>query len=204
MEMFQQLMLASGLAWASGMRLYAVALVLGVLAHWQIVTLPGQLSLLGHPYVLIASGVLCACEFIADKVPAFDSFWDALHTFIRGPGGATLAAMAVAGGGDSQVTQVIAALLGGTLATGTHLAKAGTRVMINHSPEPVSNWTASASEDVTSLGIIWLAWQHPWLFCGALLLFLLLLAWALPKLWRYIRTLFRKLTAQAQKTNLSS
>lgn len=189
-----QFAFAAGLAWASGMRLYAVCLVLGVLGHFQLLSLPGHLHVLSNPWVIGVSGALCAAEFIADKVPAFDSFWDALHTFIRGPGGAMLATLAVSNGANSELTQVITAIVGGTLATGAHLTKAGTRALANHSPEPVSNWTLSAAEDVTSIGILWLAWQHPVIFCVALAVFIAFMVWALPKLWRLIRATFRRLS----------
>ncbi len=188
-----QFALAAGLAWASGLRLYAVCFALGMLSYFQVLNLPGQLGVLAHPWVLTASGLLCVGEFIADKVPAFDSLWDALHTFIRGPGGAMLAALAVSNGANGEATQIIAALLGGTLATGAHLTKAGTRALANHSPEPFSNWGLSAGEDVASLGIVWLAWQHPALFCVALVAFVALMIWALPKLWRLIRATLRRL-----------
>lgn len=189
-----QFAFAAGLAWASGMRLYAVCLVLGALGHFQLLTLPGHLQVLSNPWAIGASGVLFAAEFIADKVPAFDSLWDALHTFIRGPGGALLATLAVSNGVNSELTQVIAALVGGTLATGAHLTKAGTRALVNHSPEPFSNWTLSASEDVASIGILWLAWQHPVIFCVVLIAFIAFMVWALPKLWRLTRGTFRRLS----------
>ena len=188
-----QFAIAAGLAWASGIRLYAVCLVLGALGHFQLLTLPGHLQVLSNPWVLGVSGALCAAEFIADKVPAFDSIWDAIHTFIRGPGGAILATLAVSNGANSELTQVIAALVGGTLATGAHLTKAGTRALVNHSPEPFSNWGLSAAEDVASVGILWLAWQHPVIFCVVLVAFIAFMVWALPKLWRLIRGMFRHL-----------
>ena len=188
-----QFALAAGLAWASGMRLYAVCFVLSTLGYFQVLTLPGNLHVLSNPWVLGVSGALCAAEFIADKVPAFDSLWDAIHTFIRGPGGALLATLAVSNGANSELTQVIAALVGGTLATGAHLTKAGTRALVNHSPEPFSNWGLSAAEDVVSVGIVWLAWQHPVIFCVVLVAFIAFMVWALPKLWRLIRGMFRRL-----------
>ncbi len=190
---FSQFAFAAGLAWASGMRLYAVCFVLGALGHFQLLTLPGHLHVLANPWALGISGLLCAAEFIADKVPAFDSLWDALQTFIRGPGGALLATLAVSNGANSELTQVMAAMVGGTLATGAALTKAGTRALVNHSPEPFSNWTLSAAEDVASVGIVWLAWQHPVIFCVVLVAFIAFMVWALPKLWRLIRGTFRRL-----------
>lgn len=190
---FSQFAIAAGLAWASGMRLYAVCFVLGALSYFHVLTLPGHLHVLANPWALGISGTLCVAEFVADKVPGFDSLWDALHTFIRGPGGALLATLAVSNGANSELTQVITAMVGGTLATGAHLTKAGTRAMVNHSPEPFSNWTLSALGDVTSLGIVWLAWQYPVIFCVVLAGFIVFMVWALPKLWRLIRGILRRL-----------
>lgn len=185
MDPLTQIALAAGLAWGSGLRLYAVVFAAGMLQRFGGVALPGDLSLLAHDWVLWTSGVLLCGEFLADKVPAFDSLWDALHTFIRIPGGMALAGAVF--GDQGATTQVVAALLGGGIAAGTHLTKAGTRAAINHSPEPFSNWTASFTEDGLVLAGIWLAWQHPWVFLVLLALFLLLVAWLLPKLWRLLR-----------------
>lgn len=185
MDPITQIALAAGLAWGSGLRLYAVVFAAGMLQRFGGVALPGDLSLLAHDWVLWTSGVLLCGEFLADKIPAFDSLWDALHTFIRIPGGMALAGAVF--GDQGAATQVVAALLGGGIAAGTHLTKAGTRAAINHSPEPFSNWTASFAEDGLVLAGIWLAWQHPWVFLVLLALFLLLVAWLLPKLWRLLR-----------------
>lgn len=185
MDPLTQIALAAGLAWGSGLRLYAVVFAAGMLQRFGGVALPGDLSLLAHDWVLWTSGALLCGEFLADKVPAFDSLWDALHTFIRIPGGMALAGAVF--GDQGAATQVVAALLGGGIAAGTHLTKAGTRAAINHSPEPFSNWTASFAEDGLVLAGIWLAWQYPWAFLVLLALFLLLVAWLLPKLWRLLR-----------------
>jgi hypothetical protein len=184
MDPLTQIALAAGLAWGSGLRLYAVVFAAGMLQRFGGVALPGDLSLLAHDWVLWTSGVLLCGEFLADKVPAFDSLWDALQTFIRIPGGMALAGAVF--GDQGAATQVVAALLGGGIAAGTHLTKAGTRAAINHSPEPFSNWTASFAEDGLVLAGIWLAWRHPWVFLVLLALFLLLVAWLLPKLWRLL------------------
>ena len=197
MDAISNLMLTAGLGWASGLRLYAVCFALGLGGKMGWVSLPGQLSLLSHDWLLIASGVMCACEFIADKVPLFDSIWDALHTFVRGPGAAILAYFAV-DASQPEATQALMALFAGTLATGTHLTKAGTRAAINHSPEPFSNWAASFTEDFASLGIVWLAWQHPYICTALLLVFICLMVWLLPKLWRLIIGVLRKLTASTR------
>src|SRR5262245_8494988 len=145
MESLSQLALAGGLAWASGIRLYATIFTIGMLGRFGYLHLPDQLLVLEHTWVLSASGLMVVGEFVADKVPGFDSIWDAIHTFIRIPVGAFLAWGAM---GDSTVpAQVAAAILGGLVTSGTHLAKSGGRAAINTSPEPLSNWTASFGED---------------------------------------------------------
>lgn len=191
-ESVATLALAGGLAWASGLRLYAVAFLVGLAGRMGWLPLPGQLDLLQHDWVLGASGLMLVGEFIADKIPAFDSLWDALHTFVRGPGGAAMAYLVV-GEQASPAAHAAIALMGGSIATATHLTKAGTRVLINHSPEPFSNWAASATEDVASVGLVWLAWQHPVLLVTLLLLFIGVMIWALPKLWGVLRGLQRRL-----------
>jgi uncharacterized membrane protein len=184
--------LAAALAWASGIRLYAVLFTLGLAHKFGWLPLPTDLQLLGHTWVLAATGLLLLMEFFADKLPAIDSAWDALHTFIRIPAGALLAAGIIAPQ-DGPAWALAAGLLGGTITAGTHFTKAGGRALINTSPEPVSNWTASFFEDGLVIFGLWLAWTHPVVFALMLLLFLLLIAWLLPKLWRGINKLFRKI-----------
>lgn len=142
--------LAAGLGWASGLRLYALVFTLGVLGRFAGVHLPGGLDVLAHPLVLGVSGLMLAVEFLADKVAYVDSLWDSVHTFIRIPAGAALAAAVMADQGTAM--QVAMALLGGSLAAGTHLAKSGVRAAINTSPEPVSNVGASLGEDAVVVG----------------------------------------------------
>lgn len=191
MDPITQAALAAGLAWGSGLRLYAVVFAAGLLQRLGYIALPGDLTLLSTDLVLWVSGGMLVGEFLADKVPLFDSLWDAIHTFIRIPGGMALAGAAF--GDSGPAVQVLAALLGGGIAAGTHLTKAGTRAAINHSPEPVTNWSASFAEDGLVLFGVWLAWQYPWVFLALLLVFLLLAAWLLPKLWRLVRETFRRL-----------
>lgn len=179
------LALITGLGWTSGLRFYAVLFFLGLLHRTGMYALPGSLEVLAHPWVLGISGLLFVTEFFADKIPGVDTLWDAIHTFIRIPGGALLAAAAVAGGDPG--LGLAAGLLGGTVAAGTHFAKAGSRALINTSPEPFSNWTASFTEDAVSLGALWMALQYPLLFLGLLALFVLAALWLLPKLWRGVR-----------------
>jgi len=146
---------------------------------------------LQHPWVIGTAGFMLSVEFLVDKVPALDSAWDAIHTFVRIPAGALLAAGAT---GDTLSALTIAAgLLGGTITAGTHLTKAGGRAIINTSPEPFSNWGASLTEDVMVLGGIWFAFQHPLAFLAALALFIVSMIWLLPRLWRGIKAVFRVL-----------
>lgn len=188
--------LAMGAAWASGINLYAAILVLGLLGMTGNMVLPENLQVLTHPLVLGAAGIMYVVEFFADKIPGVDTGWDTLHTFIRIPAGAVLAAGAM--GDVNPAIAVAAGILGGGLAAGSHALKAGTRVLINTSPEPVTNWTASVTEDVAVVGGLWVALHYPWLFIALIVLFVLLLIWVLPKLWRgikkiagFIKRLFR-------------
>lgn len=191
MDLLSQIALALGLAWASGIRLYATVFIAGGLQRLGYVTLPSHLALLSSDWVLIASFVMFVGEFVADKVPVFDTVWDALHTFIRIPAGTLLAWGAF--GNQTPVAQVIMALAGGTLVTGTHLAKAAARAMINHSPEPFSNWVVSFTEDTVVLVGLWLVHAHPLVFLVLLGVFVLFVIWLLPQLWRGVRWVFRKL-----------
>ncbi len=191
----ETLALTLGAGWASGINLYATILMLGLASTLGYAALPPDLAVLGDPMVLAAAGFMYFIEFFADKTPGVDTGWDGLHTFIRIPAGAMLAAGAVSGIDVSMAGELAAGLVGGGLAAGTHLTKAGSRVLINTSPEPVTNWTASFMEDIAVFGGLWAALNHPWAFLVLLLVFLLIIAWALPRLWRAIKTLFRKISA---------
>lgn len=180
--------LTMGVAWASGINLYAAILMLAVLGSSGSMTLPPDLQILAHPAVILAAGVMYVIEFFADKIPGVDTGWDTLHTFIRIPAGAILAAGA-AGGIDPSVS-LAAGLVGGGVAAVSHATKSGTRVLINTSPEPVTNWIASLTEDVTVLLGLWTALNHPVVFLILIAVFLLLMIWLLPKLWRGIKKVF--------------
>jgi len=183
--------LAGGLAWASGIRLYAVLFLAGLLSRLGYLHLPDTLVVLQHPLVLGAAGFMLCVEFLADKIPGLDSLWDGIHTFIRIPAGAVLAAMAM---GDYDPALMIAAgILGGTLAAGTHAAKAGGRALINTSPEPVTNVVASLGEEALVFGGLFTAFHHPAVFLVLLAVFVLLLIWLLPRLWRGLRSILRRL-----------
>jgi hypothetical protein len=191
MEALSIITLALGAAWASGINLYATVLVLGLLGSTGLVALPSGLEVLTSPVVLAVAGVVYVIEFFADKIPGVDSLWDTIHTFIRIPAGALMAAGATAGFGDD--TMVALALLGGAaVAAGSHATKAGSRAMINTSPEPFSNWAASIFEDILVVGGLSLAIFNPTLFIGFLLLFLLVAIWLVPKIWRGLRTIYRR------------
>lgn len=185
MEALSTAALAAGLGWASGVRLYAVLFFLGVLQQAGIYDLPADLQVLAHPWVMGVSGLLFFVEFFADKIPGLDTLWDAVHTFIRIPAGAVLAAASVAGGDPGMA--LAAGLLGGVIAAGSHLTKAGGRALINTSPEPVTNWTTSFTEDALSIGMLWAAIKYPLVFLGLLLAFVVLAVWLLPKLWRGLK-----------------
>lgn len=195
MEQFNEIVniiaLTMGAAWAAGINLYAAIATLGILGVTGDIVLPADLQILANPLVIGAACLMFAVEFVADKMPGVDTGWDTIHTFIRIPAGALLAAGAV--GEVNPAVSLAAALLGGTLAAGTHGLKAGSRLLINTSPEPFTNWTASMLEDILVIGGIWTAVNHPWLFLILLIVFIGLLIWLLPKVWRGIRLLAAKI-----------
>jgi len=188
MDITQTIALTMGVAWASGINLYAAILMLGYMGTTGNIDLPPDLQVLSDPMVMVAAGLMYCVEFFADKVPGVDTVWDTLSTFIRIPAGAILAAGAVGDVGTG--AQLAAAIAGGALATGSHVTKTGTRVLINTSPEPVTNWFASVGEDVAVIAGLWTALYHPVLFIVLLVLFILLCIWLLPKIWRGIKKVF--------------
>ncbi len=205
--LIQTIALTMGVAWASGINLYGTLLALGIMSNTGYVDLPADLQIIGDPLVLAAAGLMYSVEFFADKVPGVDTGWDTLHTFVRIPAGALLAAGAI--GDVTPAAEMAAAIVGGSLAAGTHFTKAGSRVMINTSPEPVSNWAASISEDIAVFAGLWAAVAHPYLFVGLLIAFILLMIWLLPKLWRGIKrvlnffiNLFGNQSNDSSETNL--
>jgi len=195
LQLLQNVALASLLAWASGLRLYCVVFAVGLAGYLGYVELPAGLKVLQHHWVIGAAGVLLLAEFLVDKLPGFDSVWDALHTFIRIPAGALLAAGAT--GDTLSALTVAAGLLGGTITAGTHLAKAGGRVLVNASPEPVSNWIASFTEDAMVVAGICFAFLFPVLFLALLALFAALVIWLAPRLWRGVAGMWRLLRTKA-------
>jgi hypothetical protein len=192
------LAIALGAGWASGLNTYAVVLVLGLAQLFGLATLPHDLQVLGSPWVLAAAAALFALNFLADKIPYVDSLNDVLHTVVRIPAGALLAF----GAADQTTPEiaVIAALLGGTLAAGTHIAKTGSRALINTSPEPFSNIAASVTTDALVIAGLVLAITHPITFMCLLALFVAGLIWLLPKLVRLALLPFRRLMRRRQGT----
>jgi hypothetical protein len=185
-----ELAIAAALAWGSGLRAYAVIFATGLAGALGWVELPGHLDVLQHPLVLGAAGFMTCVELFADKLPWLDSVWDAIHSFIRIPAGAALAAAVFGDAGTS--VAIAAAILGGSLTAAVHAAKAGTRAALNASPEPFSNWTASLTEDAVVPAGLWVAFTHPLVFFALLAVFLaaaLSLAWLL---WRGLAFLTRR------------
>jgi hypothetical protein len=189
METIDVIALTLGVAWASGINLYAAILVLGLMGAGGYTQLPESLTILQDPLVLMAAGIMYFVEFFADKIPGVDSGWDAIHTFIRIPAGAMLAVGAAQGLEINQAAELAAALLGGSLAATSHLTKASTRLIINTSPEPMTNWAASFAEDFAVIGGLWAALNYPLAFILFIVVFVLLAIWLLPKLWRAIKSI---------------
>ena len=194
------LALTMGLAWASGINLYATLLTLGILANTGNIQLPPDLQIVANPLVIGAAGFMYCVEFFADKVPGVDSGWDVIHTFIRIPAGVMLAAGAV--GNVDPAVAIAAGILGGTVTATSHTLKAGSRVLINTSPEPFSNWIASIAEDIAVFIGMYTALHHPLVFLCFFILFILFCIWFLPKLWTGITKLFSTLKGffQGEKT----
>ncbi len=187
MDTIQYIALSMGVAWASGINLYAAVFMLGYLGSTGNIALPPDLMVVTDPLVMTAAGLMYCVEFFADKTPGVDTAWDTIHTFIRIPLGAVLAMTAV--GDTTPAVELAAFLVGGGLTAATHATKTGGRALINTSPEPVTNWTTSIGEDLMVIAGIWAALVHPWLFVMFLLVFIVLMAWLLPKIWRALKTL---------------
>jgi len=183
--------LSMGAAWASGINLYATIFMLGYLGTTGNIDLPPDLMVVTDPLVMTSAGLMYCVEFFADKTPGIDTAWDSLHTFIRIPLGAVLAMGAV--GDMTPAVELAAFIVGGSLAAATHATKTGSRIVINSSPEPVTNWTASIGEDLLVITGIWAALNHPVAFLIALVIFIALMIWLLPKIWRGIKQIFNSI-----------
>jgi hypothetical protein len=193
MNIIQVLGLAMGAAWTAGINLYATVAVLGLLAHYKLAHLPGGLHVLDNWIIIGVALFLYVIEFVADKIPYVDTVWDAVHTFIRVPAGAVLAAAATAD--INTEVQIIAFLVGGGLALTTHGTKASLRAGANLSPEPVTNWTLSLLEDVIAIAAAIIAILSPVVIIGVIAIFLLVFAWIFPKVVRRLRRMFAVLRA---------
>ena len=190
MNIIEILGLTFGASWTAGINLYATVAMLGLLQRFHLVPdLPGGLDVLQNPYIIGVALFLYGIEFVADKIPYVDTLWDAVHTFIRVPAGAVIA---LAGTADLDPTvQTVALLVGGGLALSTHGTKATARAAANTSPEPVSNFALSIVEDIIAVGALILAVFNPVAILVVISIFLLLLAWILPKVVRRIRRMIQ-------------
>ena len=189
----QLLAIAAGLGWASGLRLYAVLFLTGMAGFLGWVSLPTGLTLLQSPLMLGASGFMLFVEFFADKIPGLDSLWDVVHTLVRIPAGAALAAAVF--GADQSSWAMAAALLGGTLAATSHVAKATTRAAVNTSPEPFSNIAMSLLGDGAVPVGLWLSWAHPAVFFVVLAVVFVLMLLAIWVFAKFLRVLARRVGA---------
>jgi len=185
----QLLALAAALGWASGFRLYAAVFLTGFAGWMGWFQLPPGLHVLQHPGVLVASGFMLFAEFFADKIPFVDTIWDTIHTVIRIPAGAALAAGAL--GADSQAMGWIAAILGGSLAATSHAAKMTTRAAVNASPEPFSNVAVSLGEDGLVVFMLWLSATHPVAFAVVLVISIVLAVILLVVMLKLLRKVAR-------------
>lgn len=190
-----QLALALGSSLAAGLNLYITIVTLGLAQRFEVLHLPTELQILANPWVLATAGVLLIIEFFADKIPYLDNTWDAIHTFIRVPAGALLAAGAFSD--FSQQWIWVAALLGGFVSFSSHGAKASARLAVNASPEPFSNWILSFGEDAVSLGVLWLASNHPYMAVGVVIVAVGVCLTILFVFFRFLKLLFRRKPVEA-------
>ena len=192
--------IAAALGWASGLRLYAVVFLTGIAGYLGWVPLPEGLAVLQNPIVLVGSAVLALMEFVVDKIPGLDTLWDGVHTVIRIPAGAALAAAVFSGGGvgDSSAWALLAALLGGTLAATSHTAKATTRAALNTSPEPFSNIAMSLAGDAAVPATLWLAWTYPLWFFPLLAVAVVLAVVLIVVFFKFLRGLLRRFVPSGQ------
>jgi hypothetical protein len=189
-----ELAMSAAMAWGAGLRLYLVVFVVGLLGKLGYVPLPDTLKLLMNPLVLGAAGFMAFVEFFADKIPWLDSAWDAVHTFLRIPAGAALAAGMLGDSGEG--VAMAAALIGGTLTAGTHFGKAGTRAVANTSPEPFSNIGLSLVEDTAVAGGLALAMANPIIFLALLLVFVIALVVLIRFILKGLSAVISKLSAR--------
>jgi Domain of unknown function (DUF4126) len=193
MDMAGLAALAAALGWASGIRLYLVVFITGLAGYMGLIPLPSGLHVLQHPAMLAGSGAMLFVEFFADKIPGVDSLWDMIHTVIRVPAGAALAAGVF--GADSATMGMVAGLLGGTLAATAHATKATTRAAINTSPEPFSNVAMSLAEEGSVMGMMWLATNYPLVFGVVLCMVLALSVLLIVVLIKFLKAALARVAA---------
>jgi len=198
-EIISLIALVFGASWASGINLYATILTLGLMNNTGYIDLPEQLTLISDPIVLLAAGGMFVAEFIIDKVPGADNAWDSIHSFIRIPFGAYMA-FGVAGE-QGVALATAAAIVGGGLTAATHATKSGTRILANTSPEPFSNWFLSISEDIAVFLGLWAAVSNPVFFLVLFVVFICLMIWILPKVFRGVSKIFSSLFRIGFKNN---
>ena len=191
MDMAGLAALAAALGWASGIRLYLVVFLTGMAGYFGFIPLPSGLHVLQHPAMLAGSGAMLFVEFFADKIPGVDTLWDMIHTVIRVPAGAALAAGVF--GADSATMGTLAGLLGGTLAATSHATKLTTRAAINTSPEPFSNIAMSLVEEGGVLGMMWLATNYPITFGVVLCIVLVLSVALIVVLVKFLKAVVRRI-----------
>src|SRR4051812_26558471 len=187
-EWLSTLGVAMGSAWLSGISLYATVATLGLLERFGLVHLPGELGVLGNVWVIGVAAGMYVIEFIADKIPAVDSIWDAVHTFIRIPAGAVLAAAAFSHADPA--VRIIALLVGGGVAFSSHGTKAAVRATANLSPEPFSNVALSLAEDAVAVASSFLIAWFPVVMLGIVVFFLVAFFWLTPKILRIMKRRF--------------
>src|SRR4030095_11134600 len=190
MDTLTQLSVLLGSSWLSGLNAYATVGFLGLFGRMGWLSLPEGLHPLSHPAVFGLALILYLVEFVADKIPAFDSFWDSIQTFVRIPAGAVLAYAAL--GDVSPELKILSTLIGGGMAFSAHAAKSSLRASANISPEPFSNWFLSLSQDFLVLLSIWFMFKHHYVMLSVLAVFLVLFIWMAPKIFHTFRWMFRK------------
>jgi hypothetical protein len=186
MELLATLGRTLGFSLAAGVNLYATVAILGLASRYGWVELPEQFTIFDNPWIIGAAGVLYVVEFVADKIPWVDSLWDSVHTLIRPVGGALIAVASI--GDVSPGVQAMIALLGGTVAAGSHVTKASSRVVANTSPEPFSNWFLSLAEDAFVIGLSLITLKFPLLALGMSVVILLMIVVIARKIWKWLRS----------------
>ena len=198
MPAVQQYASVALIGWASGLNLYLAVALAGICGRAGWIPLPGELKAIEHPLIIGAAVLLYAVQFVADKVPFVDSFWDSFHTLIRPAAAAGMGFMA--GSDIGPVAQTLLSMGAGTFALNMHAVKASSRLAINTSPEPFSNIAASLAEDSAVIGMFWFFVHHPWLALAAIVLILILSYFLLRLLWKFVKKLFKAVFGLGKKT----